>query len=167
MLSLSGAIAKFVIVDRVLEVLTRSVDALMIYFILADREYGVFKAFFYAGVVNYAFCVATVWINNVLANYGYDMTGINDIRNLKLDSDSQSSIGRYFSTAKDWTLSRRSTIFWIGSWFWLDPDYVTILLQEKDSSFLRTVLTITLPSVVVAMLVWTVFYAVTLNVFFV
>ena len=48
----------------------------------------------------------------------------------------------------------RKLIFWIGSWFYLDPDYVTLLLRKKEDGYLLTFLQITLPSVVINMVVW-------------
>ncbi len=154
-----GRLGKFVLVERALGFLTRSVDALMIYFIAADPEYGFHKAFLLGGALNLALCSGIVALNNyLLANYAIDLTGLDDFRNWHSDHRKNNRFSLALVAAKNWILARRLSIFWIGSWFMIDPDYVTILLQNTKESLTKTIATITLPSVVLAMVVWTPFY---------
>lgn len=152
-------LGKFVLVERALGVATRTVDAMMIYFIASDPEYGFHKAFLLGGVWNLALCTGVVALNNhLLIRYGIDLTGLNDFRNWAEHGQRSSRIALALVRAKDWILARRSSIFWIGSWFMIDPDYVTIMLQNVEDNFFKTIATITLPSVALAMVVWTPFY---------
>lgn len=158
------AITKFIVVDRILGIFTRTVDALMIFFIINDPIYGVLKAFFIAGAYNFLLCAVTVGLNNYLAKKNYDLTGLGWFVELDYEKPVGKSIfvlevaKRWFLTAKNWMLRRRATIFWIGSWFQLDPDYVTLLLQDRQRGYWRIIFSITLPSVAVAMIVWTFIY---------
>jgi len=119
----------------------------MIYYIVSDPEYGLLKAFVYGTLVNLAFCSSIVFLSNKLEEHGFNLTGIEDFR-----KDAEASGFR------GWILRRRASIFWIGSWFYLDPDYVTLLLQEKAAGFIRNFVKITLPSTLLAMVVWTAIY---------
>ncbi len=133
--------------ERILTVLTRGVDALMIYIIWEKPQLGAIGAFIIVTPVNLLFCSLVVLLNDVLKKYGTDMTGIDQIR------QSAKEKGGF----KLWVIRRRATIFLIGSWLYLDPDYVTLFLR-KDTSFWKNTWRITLPSTILAMLVWTPIY---------
>lgn len=120
----------------------------MIYYIWNDPEYGLLKAFVYGTPVNLAFCSSIVFLSNKLEEYGVNLTGIEDF---KKGAEARGGF-------RGWILRRRSTIFWVGSWFYLDPDYVTLLLQKKGDRFSETTFEITMPSVLLAMTVWTAAY---------
>lgn len=157
-LQTGGKLGKFIIVERILGLLTRTVDGLMLYYIVKDPEYGFYKAFIIGGLWNLILCSAIVGVNNYLQKqHQFDLTGLGDLRDWK-HSEGLSGIKLLMLRMKNWILSRNLTIFWIGSWFMIDPDYVTILLQKQGESFTRVITTITLPSVVLAMAVWTPFY---------
>lgn len=131
------------------------------------------------------FCSCIIIINDACLRHGYDLTGIEELRSLSQRKFAKRSwrgrvivygLGKYkHSTALvlkvlfyrvfcrtqiiqrfiSWFMRSRKTIFWIGSWFYLDPDYVTLLLRDRRKSFLSDLFRITLPSVCISMFVWT------------
>lgn len=153
-----AAVSKFIFVDHVLGWLTYTVDALMIYYIVTDPAHGIYKAFFYAGAWNFVLTSSVVWVNNYLYRRGYDLTALEALCEVKPTASHGWFMGNLLQF-KCWVLERRITIFLIGSVHFLDPDYVTILLQDKRDSFIKIICTITLPSVILAMFVWTIYYA--------
>lgn len=150
-----GKVGKFLIMERVLGALTRTVDVLMIYFIWTDPKFGALKAFFIGTPLNFALCAFIVYSNDVLVRKGYDITGLEELRQL---AHKQYRREQYIRRFTAWMLCRRRTIFLIGSWFYLDPDYVTLLLQDRRDSVWVNILKITLPSVILAMAIWTPLY---------
>ncbi|MEN9405172.1 MAG: hypothetical protein RLY47_131 [Candidatus Parcubacteria bacterium] len=139
---------KYLLIERALTVPTRLIDGLMIFFIWTDPHYGVLKAFLICTPLNFALCSLVVFTNDLLAKRGKDMTGIDEMRK---DAEEKGGFRR-------WVLRRRVAIFWIGSWFYLDPDYVTLFLRDKGATFWENGYRITLPSTLVAMIVWTAIY---------
>lgn len=130
----------------------------MVYFIINDPIYGPLKAFVWGGLWNLFLCSGIVSLNNYLARNGFDMTGLGEIRKY---GDKAPAMGRnrlVLVEAKNWFFAQKAAIFWIGSWFRLDPDYVTIAIQKSHNQTARSLVTITLPSVVLAMFIWTTFY---------
>ena len=150
-------IGKFIIVNKILGFFCYSVDILMVYFILDDATYGFVKAFLFGGVLNFVLCSSIVAVNNYLNFLGFDITGLQELKSVSVNKDA-GKIKSLLINIKDWIFARRLTIFWVGSWYMLDPDYVTILLQRDGSSLTKTVFSITLPSVILAMIIWTSFY---------
>ena len=160
---LGKAAGKFFLMDKVLGLLARTVDVLMIYFIVTDPRYGVWKALFVAGAYNYVLVSLTVFICNYVTNkYQIDITGVDNLRALP-PTNKRRSLGWYLWRIKESILARRATIFWLGSWFQLDPDYVTLLLQDPQKGVIQNNLKITLPSTILAMIVWTAIYWVSLT----
>jgi hypothetical protein len=124
----------------------------MIYFIWTDPKFGVVYAFFVGGVVYFAFCASIIYVNDVFVRNGYDITGIEELRQM---ADKHYPRKNWVKASVSWMLRRKTTIFLIGSWFYLDPDYVTLLLRDKEKSFWTNLVEITLPSVFISMMVWT------------
>lgn len=155
LISFGGKATKYVITERVLTFLTRIVDALMIYFIWADPVYGVIKAFLICTPINFVLCCIVVYLNDIFVKNGHDFTGIEEFREMAYETYHKRQYVKRFAS---WTLKRRRTIFLVGSCFYIDPDYVTLLLRDKEKGFWNNSLKITLPSVLLAMTVWTPVY---------
>ncbi len=153
LLSGGSKLGKFVITERIITALTRTVDVLMIYFIWTDPGiWGLVKCFLFVTPVYLAFCGLVVYISDQIHSKGFDVTGIEELRKI---ADKKYEKKQYIKRFASWTLRRRLTIFWVGSWFYLDPDYVTLLLRDKTKGFWYMLFTITLPSVLCSMIVWT------------
>lgn len=162
---LGFAIGKFVIADRVLGVVTRSVDASMLYFLLAFDTWGIPAALIVSGAWNFLLCGLIVWLcNTVLDRTGIDMSGLSDLRSWIDRSLARGGTLSQIARIRGLILTSRRTTFWVGSWFWLDPDFVTLLLQRRSDGLVRSLLKITLPSVVIAQTVWTGVYLLVLEV---
>ncbi len=152
--SLSAGI-KFIITERIITALTRVVDVLMIILISTDPVLGWLKAFFIGGLIYAALCGVIIWVNDAALARGIDLTGLEEVRNLATqDLATRQYLKRFIA----WVLSRRRSIFWVGSWFYLDPDYVTLLLRRSNKTFWQDFWGITVPSVIMSMLVWTSVY---------
>lgn len=150
-----GKIGKYIVTERVITFLTRIVDALMIYFIWTIPDYGVVYAFVVGGIVYFVLCASVIYINDVFLRNGYDITGIEELRQMAHRSYPQKN---WVKRLVSWMLKRKTTIFLVGSWFYLDPDYVTLLLRDKDKGLVASLTKITLPSVIISMAVWTPIY---------
>ncbi len=146
---------KMLITERVITVLTRGIDVMMVYFIVTDRTHGVMKTLVFVTPVYVVVCTIIVCLNEVLVNMGYDVTGIEELKKIAGQHHRPS---QWFKRFVSWILRRRTTIFLIGSWFYLDPDYVTLLLRDKTRTVWSDILLITTPSVILSMVVWTPIY---------
>lgn|GEM_PF-6197798 len=159
--SLSWKIGKFFITERVITLLTRVIDLLTIGLIFGDPSIqGALKAFVFITPVNLIFCMGVVYVLAVFARNGYDLSGLEELKQMRHE---QYSERQRIKRLLQWILRRRETIFWIGSWFFLDPDYVTILLYDRTKSFTANIVTITVPSVVLAMIIWVPLYWIFVN----
>lgn len=141
---------KFMLAERVISVLTRCIDALIIGLIFAYPGIeNLWWIFLSTTLLNLIFCALVVLVVDFIrAKYGIDLTGIEELKRYVSASDST------FKKIVNYMLSSRRTIFWIGSWFYLDPDYVTLILRDVKKSVLRDIYEITVPSVLFAMIVW-------------
>ena len=156
-------VSKFFITERIITVLTRVVDALIIYLIVLDPTiHGGIKAFIYTTPLNILLCVFVVYVLDVFARNGYDLSGLEEYREM---IHVQYRKEQYIKRFAQWVLKRRGTIFWVGSWFYLDPDYVTLLLRDKAKGFWTNILKITVPSTILAMVIWVPFWWCVVNAF--
>lgn len=128
----------------------------MIAFILADSRYGWLKSMVFVTPLYIVVCAAIVFISDSFHARGIDITGIEEMRATaqRADLERRQFVKRFVR----WFMARESLIFWIGSWFYLDPDYVTLMLRKKGDSFMKVMVKITIPSVIVSMLVWSTVY---------
>lgn len=150
--SLSFKIGRALIVERCLTFLTRLVDVMMVAIILSDSSWGWLKCIVYVTPTYLSLCFLIVLINDLLLGRGIDLTFIEGLKEMAEGKRN------FFQRILSWILERRATIFWIGSWYYLDPDYVTILLRKKGQSLLDATVRITTPSVLISMMVWTFIY---------
>lgn len=152
--SLGFGLFRAVAVERILTVLTRFIDGLMIWFLAMDPNHGVngvVQAFVVVTPVYFAVCLGIVYVSDVFHKKGVDMTGLEELRELE---HAELKKGQWIKRLLRKVLMSKRLIFWVGSWFYLDPDYVTLLLREREAGYAATFLAITLPSVVLSMTVW-------------
>lgn len=96
-------------------------------------------------------CVGIVLGSDAGVRKGLDLTGLETLRKLEHDVLEKRE---WLKRIVQRILRSHRLIFWIGSWFYLDPDYVTLLLRKKEEGYVSTFFRITLPSVVISMVVW-------------
>lgn len=152
--ALGSVLFRAILAERVLTILTRFVDVLMIGFIAADPNHGidgVTKAFLIVTPTYFFFCLGIVCLSDALLKKGVDVTGLETIRELEHAILLKT---QWVKRLVQRILMSKRLIFWIGSWFYLDPDYVTLLLRKNKEGYVSTFLRITLPSVVLSMAVW-------------
>ena len=143
---------QFVLVERLLGLLARSIDIALVVAAISDPSlHGAVNGFIIFTPIYFILCALIVVAVDALARWGVDITGIENLRSLR---DSTVDPQNRLTSALRWLLLRRSTIFWIGSWFYLDPDYVTLLLRDRHRSIFSAIATITIPSVLISMIVW-------------
>ena len=152
-----GKAAKFIITERVITIGTRVfTDVPMFYFIVSDPKYGWIKSMIWITPVYIFFCALVVYVSDKFNDKGIDITGIEEMRSIALSSEiSKKNIIKRFIR---WFMSRKSLIFIFGSIFYLDPDYVTLMIRDRNDSFLKVMLKITIPSVLISMLWWNTIY---------
>lgn len=143
-------VGKFMLVERVISVLTRCVDGLIIGLIIAYPGIeNLWWIFLSTSLLNFIFCsLIVIVIDSVRLRFGIDLTGLEDLRKYVRQNDTT------FKRVLHVVLSGRRTIFWIGSWFYLDPDYVTLILRDTRKSVYKDICEITAPSVFLAMIIW-------------
>ena len=142
------SVTRFILAERAITVLTRGFDVL--YVALMVRQ-GLLVAFVVVTPLYFMFCAGIVGLSRHSTKRGIDLFGIDTLR--ALTAAAPAELGRWRRIIR-WILMRRASIFWIGSVCYLDPDYVTLLLQKSGESMGRTLATITLPSVVLSQVAW-------------
>lgn len=142
-----------VIAERVITILTRVLTDVPMLAILAwdSSLKGLMIAFLVVTPISLILCINVVLASDVAQKRGLDLTGLETLRELEHETLTK---GQWVKRFIRWMLMSKRLIFWIGSWFYLDPDYVTLLLRKKGEGYVSTFLRITLPSVVLGMVVW-------------
>lgn len=180
-----GRTGQIIFIERLITFLTRITDVAMVYFIWQFGAVGMLFSFFGVGIPYFLFCAGIVQTSEYFFARGHDITGLEELRGMAREEDFRRRwfkryvlLGRlspqveaerlavwkeyqgqhWFRRIVAWVLSSRKTIFWIGSWFYLDPDYVTLLIYRREKGFWWNMFTITLPSVAISMAVWTTVY---------
>jgi len=144
-----GKISRFILTERLIGVGEKLIEVLMIALII---KYGVIVELLIATPIYFFFCVGVVKIYDHFLSKGMDLLGIEYLCGLRNTAVDRKSILKRFAR---WIMQRRTTIFWLGSIFRLDPDGVTLLLRDDKSKTTENALKITLPSVVLSMMFWT------------
>lgn len=151
--ALGSTLLHAVIAERVITVATRVfTDGPMLYILDWDSSIkGLTTAFAVVTPIYLTLCIFIVLVSDEAFKKGFDLTGLENLHKLEhvvLEKK------QWFRRLIQKILRSRKLIFWIGSWFYLDPDYVTLLLRKKEDGYASTFLRITLPSVVISMVVW-------------
>jgi len=152
-LGTGGKVVKFFVTERILTAITRLFDAVLLYTVYMDpTALGALKAFLLLTPVHLVMSILVLGGIEYLSLRGIDATGLNELAEMANERYERRQWGKCFVC---WLLRRRYTIFAIGSWFYLDPEYVTLLLRDRNTGFWTSIRKITLPSVILAMVVWT------------
>jgi len=151
--SLGSILLHAVIAERVITVATRVfTDGPMLYILAWDSTVvGLMTAFAVVTPIYFILCIVVVLVSDAGFRNGLDLTGLETLRGLEHKMFARR---QWFKRIFQKILRSRRLIFWVGSWFYLDPDYVTLLLRKKEDGYVSTFLRITFPSVVISMLVW-------------
>ena len=151
--AVAWTLLRAVLAERVITVVTRVVtDVPMVAILALDPSIqGLVTAFVIVTPIYFLLCVGVVIGSDAALRLGLDMTGLETLRELEHEVLEEK---KWLQKLIRKIIRSRKLIFWIGSWFYLDPDYVTLLLRKKEDGYLLTFLQITLPSVVINMVVW-------------
>lgn len=148
---------QIVVVERVITVLARPIDAVMLYIIATFPTNGVLIAFLFCAAATFIFSVAVVLMeHHLVMRFEKGVTGVYGGAEVILQ-EFEDNDGLYTRFLR-FICSKPRYIFWIGSWFFLDPDYVTLLLAKRGDTLSQLIWRITLPSTIVSTVVWTPFY---------
>lgn len=143
--------------ERIITIATRVfTDVPMLALIIADPKLGWLKCMLYVTPLYVLVCAGIVYISDRFHENGVDITGIEEMRMIRGSGELKKR--QFIKRFIRWFMHREVLIFWIGSWFYLDPDYVTLMIRKKGDSFLKTTLTLTVPSVLVSMFFWSTLY---------
>lgn len=150
---IESSLLRAFLAERFITIVTRVLTDVPMLAILAWNSgiKGVVLTFVIVTPTYFALCVGIVLANDAAMKKGMDLTGLETLRELEHHVLEEN---RWFSKILQRILRSRRMIFWVGSWFYLDPDYVTLLLRKKEESYLQTFTKITLPSVLISMAVW-------------
>ncbi|MEK6839841.1 MAG: hypothetical protein AABX72_02790 [Nanoarchaeota archaeon] len=141
------------VAERAITIATRVLTDVPMLAILAwdSSITGLTTAFAVITPVYLFLCVSVVLFSDAAFRRGLDVTGLETLRRLEHEVLGEK---QWFRKLVQKILRSRKLIFWIGSWFYLDPDYVTLLLRKREEGYISTFFRITLPSVVISMMVW-------------
>lgn len=153
--SVSGKVTKFIVTEKILGLITRLIDVGMIYIFVEGGSYAALKCFVLMTPINIIMTIVIIYLIDKISDLGFDITGIEELRKMEYVTCERK---QYIKRLIRWVLHRKATIFWVGSWYYLDPDYVTLLIRDQKRSFWSNILRITIPSTVLAMIIWTLFY---------
>lgn len=142
-----------IIAERVITIVTRVVTDVPMVLILAwdSSLRGIITAFAVITPIYLLLCINIVLGSDAAQKRGLDLTGLETLRELE---HAVLRRNQWFKRLVQRVLSSKRSIFWVGSWFYLDPDYVTLLVRKKEEGYASTFLRITLPSVILSMVVW-------------
>ncbi len=142
-----------IVAERIITVVTRVVTDVPMLAILAWNSgfKGLVVAFAVVTPIYLLLCIDIVIVSDAALKRGWDATGLETLRGLEHEVLEKKQWVKKFVQR---ILRSRRLIFWVGSWFYLDPDYVTLLLRKKEDGYASTFLKITLPSVLLSMVVW-------------
>ena len=142
-----------VIAERVITILTRVfTDVPMLAILAWDSSIkGLITTFVVVTPISLILCILIVLMSDAGLKRGLDLTGLETLRELE---HSVLEERQWVKRVIRRILKSRKLIFWVGSWFYLDPDYVTLLIRKKEEGYVSTFLRITLPSVILGMVVW-------------
>jgi len=149
--SVSMKITRAIIFHRFLNLISISVDILMIYLI---KEYGFWFEMTVMLFPFYAICVLTIILYDYFLDRGHDLLFLDYFCNLR---DQKIERRRIFTRLTQWILKRRTSIFLLGS-FWLEPDITTILLRKDKKGLIRNAVYITLPSTIICVTSWSIIF---------
>ena len=151
--ALGLALLRTFLAERVITVVTRTFTDVPILVILAwdSSINGIVAAFVVVTPIYLFLCIGIVIISDMACKRGVDLTGLETLRELE---HAVLEKRQWFKRILRRMLRSRNLIFWIGSWFLLDPDYVALLLRKREEGYVSTFLRIILPSVMLSMVVW-------------
>jgi len=150
---LCWALLRAILAERGLTIVERILTDGPVIWILArdSSERGILWASVVCTLISVVVYIAVVFVSDVAYKRGVDVTGLETLRQLEY---AVLEPRQWFKRLIRWMLQSRRLIFWIGSWFYLDPDYVTLLLRKKEEGYAAAFLKITLPSVFLSVVVW-------------
>ena len=147
-LNFAFKLGRAIVAERIITLITRFVDLIMVYLMW---YHGPLVSFIITTPIYILTCMAIVAGHDLIVAWRKDdFLGLDYLNGLPY----QKELGK-FEALLAWIMRKRFTIFWIGSWFYLDPDVVTLLLRDKRTSFWKNTMRITVPSVLLSMVVWT------------
>lgn len=155
-LHISKGVAKYMVTDRVITIGTRVIDLLVVSLVikfpgLEHLPWILCLDFVLGGM----YSVLVVYVNDRASDYGLDLTSLDALKqSLSAEHQKKGFVTKILAGV----LESRRAIFWIGSWFYLDPDYVTILLRDRTRSVWKDILRVTVPSTLLASCVWVPLY---------
>lgn len=151
--ALGSTLFRAFLAERVITVATRVFTDVPMLAILAwdSGITGLATTFAVVTPIYLLLCIGIVLGSDVALKKGLDITGLETLRELEHEVLEKK---QWFKRIVRRILRSRKLIFWVGSWFYLDPDYVTLLLRKKEEDYVSTFLRITLPSVVISMVIW-------------
>lgn len=151
--ALGSALFRAFLAERAITFATRVFTDVPMLAILAwdSGVKGLVTTFVVVTPIYLVFCVGVVLISDAGLKRGLDLTGLETLRELE---HSVLEKKQWFKRIIRRILRSRRLIFWVGSWFYLDPDYVTLLIRKKEEGYISTFFKITLPSVIISMVVW-------------
>lgn len=151
--------AELVLLERATTFFARLIDSLMIYLLWTDHfvaELAICVPLYFV------LCVCFVSIYDWRASRGIKLLSLEklqEFKNIRLD---RKNFSAYSSWLRDrilqWILRKNITLFLVGSVFFFDPNFVTLLLRKSSRSWLGDFIKITLPSVIYSTIAWTIIY---------
>lgn len=156
-------ITSAVVTERALSLLSKPIDAIMLFAVIA---WGPVWCFVIGCFLELVFSVGIVYLHSHTVRKGYDFTGVNDVKEWicsPVESTQSSSvfgtIRRVFLKSLKWVLRKTVGSYWpmilIGSVIYIEPDYVSLMLKKPGESNLSVIVRVTIPAVIWSIGLWT------------
>lgn len=159
-----GAVRKVTsafLTERALTLASKPIDAAMLSALVL---WGPLACFGIGLALELAFCSALVLIQAYAVRRGNDFTSVSDVVSWIQEpvSKDKSAVVYALQSGMKWLLRKSLGSYWpmvlIGSVFYLEPDYVTLMLKKPGETELSVILRVTLPASIWSIGVWTLIY---------
>lgn len=148
----TALVARALVVERILSFLDKFIDAAMI---LALIIWGPLGCFVVGFVMSLVFCLSVLE-----GELRTGFTGVEHLKSWSADGDhsEKSWIHRATQPLLRWMFRSHWGMMFIGSVFYIESDYVTLILKRKDETRVSIFFRVMLPSVAWGILAWTLIY---------
>lgn len=140
-----------IIVERTLTVLSKPIDALMLYLVAHG---GPIPCYVVGCALDFLFSAAVLLLAVKTKSMGHDVTGIDAFKEWIWKPGPWS--------LKRWVMQKTAGSYWpmilVGSVFHIEPDYVTLMLRKPNESVPSVLLRVTAPAVLWSIGFWTMVY---------
>ena len=146
----TALVARALVVERILSFLDKFIDAAMILALLIWGPIGCFAVGF---VMSLVFCISVLE-----GELRTGFTGVEHLKDFASDETETTWLKRKLKPVLQWMFRSHWGMMLVGSVFYIESDYVTLILKRKNETRVSIFFRVMLPSVTWGILAWTLIY---------